>query len=60
MFARLVDGGFWLALYPWHNPRATLLLAWNGIFRIATLVSVGYLVLDRAYETDGFCSCINQ
>jgi hypothetical protein len=46
---RLVDGAIWLLLWPLRNPLAMLRLTWSGIFRIATLLSVGYLVFDRVY-----------
>src|ERR1700733_13395967 len=56
--ARSVDGAIWFALYPRRNPRATLRLgwailrlAWGGVWRLATAISVGYLVFDRIYET---------
>ena len=51
LWARAVDAAIWLALWPWRHPRSTLKAGWSGIFRIATLLSVGYLVFDRIYET---------
>jgi hypothetical protein len=37
--------------WPRHHPKAFAKFLWNGFFRLAAVLSVGYLVYDRLYET---------
>jgi hypothetical protein len=44
----------WIAHRPgWirQHPSKVARSLWSGVFRVATLISVGYLVYDRLYET---------
>jgi len=48
----------WCLLSLWKNPWKSLKTTVNIFFRIATLMSVGYLVFDRLYETSATVSSI--
>lgn len=51
-----VDAAIWCLLWIWTNPWRSTKTAVNIFFRIATLLSVAYLVYDRAYETEATLS----
>jgi hypothetical protein len=46
-----VDAAIWCLLWIWKNPWRSTKTAVSIFFRLATLISVGYLVFDRIYET---------
>jgi hypothetical protein len=52
----IVDGFLWAVSWLWHRPLRVLGGLWGFLFRIATLLSVGYLVYDRVYEADATLS----
>lgn len=53
-----VDAAIWCILWVWKNPWKSTKTATSIFFRIATLVSVGYLVYDRIYETSATASSV--
>lgn len=53
--------GYWtkrLARWLWHHPWKVIRFFLNGFFRVATLLSVAYLVYDRAFESDATISSL--
>lgn len=47
----VVDATIWCPLWIWKNRWRSTKTSINIFFRIATLLSIGYLVFDRIYET---------
>jgi hypothetical protein len=47
----VVDAAIWCLLWIAKNPWKSTKTATNILFRLATVLSVGYLVYDRVYET---------
>jgi hypothetical protein len=52
----VVDAAIWCLRWIWKNPWKSTKTFVNIFFRLATLVSVGYLVADRIYETNASIS----
>jgi hypothetical protein len=52
----LVDGCIWAAAWVRRNPSRVLRSLWSGFFRIATLISLSYLIYDRLYEIEATIS----
>jgi hypothetical protein len=52
----VVDGTIWCLLWIGRNPWRITKTSVSILFRIATLLSVGYLVFDRIYETEATIS----
>ena len=50
-WAFCIDAAFCLSRRLWQRRLAIVKATWSGFFRLATLLSVGYLVYDRIYET---------
>lgn len=51
-----VDVAIACFLWPCRNPLRSWKLAWGGLWRIATAISVSYLVFDRIYEISAIVS----
>jgi hypothetical protein len=52
----VVDVAIWCLLWIWKNPWRSTKTAVSVFFRIATLLSVSYLVYDRVYEIEATIS----
>jgi hypothetical protein len=52
----VIDAAIWCFLWIWKNPWRSTKTALSIFFRLATLISVGYLVYDRIYETEASLS----